>query len=72
MSAGPLASLLSYRSEGGAQLRMSRSGLQVSFRGMPLYAMLPTITEYCVEQGWTLAYARYGKWRGWLGGWAYA
>ncbi|EFN51518.1 hypothetical protein CHLNCDRAFT_37407 [Chlorella variabilis] len=32
--------------------------IKVSFRGMPLYAMLPTITEYCVEQGWTLAYAR--------------
>ncbi len=38
--------------------------LQVAFRGMPLYAMLPTVTEYCVEQGWTLAYARYDRWRG--------
>lgn len=25
---------------------------------MPLYAMLPTLTEYCVEQGWTMAYTR--------------
>lgn len=34
--------------------------IKVSFRGMPLYAMLPTLTEYCVEQGWTLAYTRVG------------
>lgn len=27
---------------------------------MPIYAMLPMLTEYCVEQGWTLAYSRVG------------
>ncbi len=38
--------------------------VQVSLLAMPLYVMLPTMTEYCVEQGWTLAYARYDRWRG--------
>ena len=31
---------------------------QVSMWAMPLYAMLPTLTECCVEQGWTMAYTR--------------
>ena len=35
---------------------------------MPLYAMLPTLTEYCVEQGWTLAYSRWGELSAWLAG----
>lgn len=32
--------------------------VQVSFYAMPMYAMLPTLTEYCVEQGWTMSYSR--------------
>lgn len=32
---------------------------QVSFACMPLYAMLPALTEFCVEQGWTVAYTRW-------------
>ncbi|KAI8105512.1 hypothetical protein M9434_000097 [Picochlorum sp. BPE23] len=32
--------------------------MQVAFLAMPLYAMLPALTEYVVEQGWTLSYAR--------------
>jgi lathosterol oxidase len=32
--------------------------MKVAFLSMPLYAVLPAVTEYCVEQGWTLAYAR--------------
>lgn len=32
--------------------------VQVSMWAMPLYAVLPTLTEYCVEQGWTMAYTR--------------
>lgn len=31
----------------------------VSFRAMPLYALLPVVTEYMVEQGWTMAYTRW-------------
>lgn len=33
----------------------------VSFRAMPLYSLLPVATEYCVEQGWTMAYTRCGS-----------
>ena len=32
--------------------------MQVSFLSMPLYSVLPAITEYAVEQGWTKAYSR--------------
>lgn len=32
--------------------------MQVAFLAMPLYAMLPALTEYVVERGWTLSYAR--------------
>lgn len=32
--------------------------IKVSMWAMPLYAVLPTLTEYCVEQGWTMAYTR--------------
>ncbi len=35
--------------------------LQVSMWAMPLYAVLPTLTEFCVEQGWTMAYSRYAR-----------
>jgi hypothetical protein len=42
-----------------AALTPSCTCAQVSLGAMPMYAMLPTLTEYCVEQGWTLAYARW-------------
>ncbi|GAB4820633.1 hypothetical protein N2152v2_007679 [Parachlorella kessleri] len=43
--------------------------LQVSSMSMPLYSLLPALTEYCVEKGWTLAYSRVSD----VGGvWAYA
>ena len=32
--------------------------MKVAFLAMPLYAALPAVTEYIVEQGWTLAYSR--------------
>ena len=32
--------------------------LQVSFLSMPLYSVLPAITEFAVEQGWTKSYTR--------------
>jgi lathosterol oxidase len=32
--------------------------MRVAFFAMPLYALLPAITEYIVEQGWTMSYAR--------------
>lgn len=32
--------------------------MQVSFWSMPLYSVLPAVTEYAVEQGWTRAYTR--------------
>lgn len=32
---------------------------QVSTLSMPLYSLLPALTEYAAEQGWTMAYARW-------------
>jgi lathosterol oxidase len=32
--------------------------MKVAMVAMPVYAMLPAATEYAVEQGWTVAYAR--------------
>jgi len=32
--------------------------MTVAFLGMPLYAALPTFTEFICEQGWTMSYAR--------------
>lgn len=31
--------------------------VQVSMVAMPLYSLLPAVTEYAVEQGWTRVYA---------------
>ena len=32
--------------------------IKVSMAAMPLYSVLPAVTEFAVEQGWTLAYGR--------------
>ncbi len=32
--------------------------LQVSCLSIPLYSVLPALTEYAAEQGWTMAYPR--------------
>ena len=32
--------------------------MKAAVLAMPLYAILPAATEYCMEQGWTMAYAR--------------
>jgi len=32
--------------------------IKVSTKAMPLYSMLPAITEFCAEQGWTMVYPR--------------
>ena len=38
--------------------KAERLFMQVAFLSIPLYAMLPAITEYFVESGYTKAYSR--------------
>lgn len=38
--------------------------IKVSLLALPLYSMLPAISEYIIEQGWTMAYARIDEY-GW-------
>lgn len=37
-------------------VRATLEQMKVAMYAMPIYAMLPAITEYMIEQGWTLAY----------------
>ncbi len=40
---------------------MARPWLQVSMWAMPMYSILPAVTEWVVEQGWTRSYTRIGE-----------
>lgn len=35
--------------------------VKVGLRSMPFYTLLPTVTDYIVEEGWTKAYPRVGE-----------
>lgn len=35
--------------------------IYVTMQAMPLYTLLPTLSEYMVERGWTRSYARVGE-----------
>lgn len=47
-----------FRESGIPSLRDEWEQIAVATKALPLYALLPVLTEWCIESGWTRSYSR--------------